>query len=195
MIGYVLPTILMFIPWKDPNLVQNFEALWHFSPMFVPILCSLFGYLYVKRQNLVSVSREAKEPFPDVPHLQTLYIVTGALGLALHVYCVTIILTTPDIGLVSIFWPDFSPQPKALGEGLRALFMADFWGFEFATYVWLCMVVWDVKRMGRTTVGIGKACALIALGALIIGPGATMSTVWYCRESALAKTSFAHGLI
>ncbi|KAH6722760.1 FAD-binding domain-containing protein [Leptodontidium sp. MPI-SDFR-AT-0119] len=194
MIGYVFPTILMFIPWKNPSVVQDFEALWQISPMLVPLLCSSLGYFYSRRQNLASVPRKAKEPFPDVPHLKKLYIVTGALGLPLHVYCIAKILSSSNISLASVFWPDFSPQPKTLGEGLSALFLADFWGFEIATYVWLCMAVWDVKRMGRTTVDMGKACAFIALSSLIIGPGATMSIVWYWRESALAKTSFAQGL-
>ncbi|TVY36536.1 FAD-dependent monooxygenase [Lachnellula subtilissima] len=194
MIGYTLPTILMFLPWKDPNTVQNFEALWQLSPMLVPLLCTILGKIYVKKNNIVRVPRQAKQAFPDIPHLKRLYVVSGALGLLLHVYCFAKIRSSPYLSLTSVFWPDFTAQSRGLGEGLRALFLADFWGFEVATYGWLCMAVWDVKRMGRTTTDIGKAMVLIALGTLIVGPGATMSAVWYWRENALAKTSFAHGL-
>ncbi|TVY17126.1 FAD-dependent monooxygenase andE [Lachnellula arida] len=194
MIGYTLPTILMFIPWKDPNTVQNFEALWQLSPMLVPLLCSTLGKIYARKQNLVQVPRQARQAFPDIPHLKRLYVVTGALGFLLHVYSFAKIASSPQLSLTSVFWPDFTAQSKELGEGLRSLFLADFWGFEAATYGWLCMAVWDVKRVGRTTVDIGKAMVLIALGTLIVGPGATMSAVWYWREGALAKTSFAHGL-
>jgi hypothetical protein len=194
MIGYTLPTILMFLPWKDLNTVQNFESLWQLSPMFVPLLCNTFGSLYARKHNIVQVPRQAKQTFPDLPHLKKLYVITGALGLVLHFYCLTKILSSPDLSLASVFWPDFTPQPKALGEGLRSLFLADFWGFEVATYGWLCMAVWDLKRMGRINMDVGKASVFIALGSLIIGPGATMSAVWYWRESALAKTGFVHGL-
>ncbi|KAF7549510.1 hypothetical protein G7Z17_g6330 [Cylindrodendrum hubeiense] len=193
-IGYTLPTILMFVPWKDPYTIQNFESLWQLSPMFVPLICSVLGYFYVRRNGVNQNPRIAKQAFPDVTHLKSLYAITGTLGLVLHVYCLAKILSSSDMSLTSVFWPDFSAQPKELGEGLRSLFMADFWGFYVATYVWLCMAVWDIKRMGRTTVEVHKTSVLIFLGSFIIGPGATMSAVWYWREVALAKTCFTKGL-
>jgi hypothetical protein len=194
MVGYTLPTILMFIPWKDPNTMQNFEALWQVCPMIVPLICGILGYFYVRRHSLKPVSPAAKQVFPDIAHLKMLYVVSGVLGLVLHFYCLARICSSPNISLTSVFWPDFSAQRKAFGEGLRALFLTDFWGFYVATYAWLCMAVWDVKRMGRTAADIGKSSALIALSSFVIGPGATMSAVWYWRESALAKTGFARGL-
>lgn len=190
-IGYTLPTVLMIWPWKDPYTIQNFEALWQVSPMLVPLICNILGYIYAKRHTLKHMSPKAEQAFPDVPHLQSLYIVTGALGLVLHVYCIAIILCSPDISFKSVFWPDFSAQPKTLGDGLRSLFLADFWGFYVATYAWLCMAVWDLKRMGRTSVDVWKTSALIALGCFIFGPGSTISAVWYWREGILAKTHFA----
>jgi hypothetical protein len=193
MVGYTLPTILMFSPWKNANTIQNFEALWQVSPMLVPLICSLLGHLYVKRHSLKQVSRRAKDTFPDIQYLQKLYVATGVLGLALHVYCIARIILSPNLSLMTVFWPDFSAENKSLGEGLRALFLADFWGFELATYAWLCMAVWDVKRMGRTTVDIAQASSAIALGVFIAGPGATMSAVWFWRENALAKTTFTKG--
>jgi hypothetical protein len=193
-IGYALPTVLMFLPWKDPYTLQNFEALWQASPMLVPLICGILAYFYKKRNNIVPVARKAKQVFPDVQHLKTLYVFTGALGLVLHVYCLAKILASSDMSMASVFWPDFAAQPKALGEGLRAIFLADFWGFHVATYAWLCMAAWDLKRMGRTAVDVGKSSALIALSCLVVGPGATMSAVWYWREGALAETCFARGL-
>lgn len=191
MAGYTLPTILMFLPWKDAHTVQDFEALWQVCPMFVPLICNALGYCYARRHNLRPIIPTAKQAFPDVAHLKRLYFISGTLGLILHVYCLVKISLSSGMSLGSVFWPDLSAQPKTLGEGLRAVFLTDFWGFHVATYVWLCMAVWDVKRMGRTVNDIGKASILIALSSFIIGPGATMSAVWYWRESALAKTSFA----
>lgn len=194
MIGYTLPTILMFLPWKDPNTIQSFEALWQVSPMLVQLICGVLGYSYAKRHNLKPVSPTAKQVFKDIVHLKKLYTISGVMGLVLHVYCFARIISSSDISLKSVFWPDFSVQPKTFGEGLRVLFLTDFWGFHVATYAWLCMAVWDVKRMGRTAVDVGKTSAVIALGNFVIGPGATMSAVWYWRESALAKTGFTQGL-
>ncbi|KIX00082.1 uncharacterized protein Z518_10219 [Rhinocladiella mackenziei CBS 650.93] len=139
MIGFTLPTILIFIPWKDPYTIQAFESLWQPSPMFVPFICSVLGYVYVKRHNLKQVSGKAADPFPDVPILQNLYIVSGILSVLLHIYSLAKIVSSPNLSLMSVFWPDFTAQPKAFGEGLRALFLADFWGFYAAMYGWLCM--------------------------------------------------------
>lgn len=190
-IGYTLPTIFLFVPWGNAVTIQNFAALWQISPMLVPLICSILGSSYAKLHNLKPVSRRANEVFPDLVHLKRLYIVTGVLGLVLHAYCITRITSSSDMSLKSVFWPDFSVQRRPFGQGLQVLFLTDFWGFYIASHAWLCMAVYDVKRMGRTTVALGKACALITLSAFIIGPGATMSAVWYWREKALAKTSFA----
>lgn len=194
MIGYALPTVLMFLPWTDANTIQNFETLWQVSPMLVPLFCSVLGYVYVKQHNIKPVSRVAKQAFPDVAHLKKLYVVSGALGVLLHIYCVARIFSSSEISFASVFWSDLSMQPKPFGEGLLALFLTDFWGFFAATYAWLCMAVWDLRRMGRTDVDTAKASAIIALSNVAIGPGATMSAVWYWREVALARTSFAQGL-
>ncbi|KAF2020082.1 FAD-binding domain-containing protein [Aaosphaeria arxii CBS 175.79] len=191
MIGYTLPTFLMFSPWKDPNTLQVFEALWQISPMLVPLLGNVLGLAFAKCYNLKPRSPKAKEAFADVTHLKNLYLITGTLGFVLHVFCITKILSSPDSSLKSVFWPDFAATPKGLGEGLSSIFLADFWGFFIATYVWLCMAVWDLKRVGRTVVSVGKASTLIALGFLVVGPGATMSAVWSWREDLLATTCFA----
>jgi hypothetical protein len=180
----------MFIPWTSPDAMQNFAALWQVSPMLVPIFCSVFGYYYRTANGLPRCQRTANETPQDLPHLKNLYLVTGLSGLVFHFFCISKIVLSRQVSLTSVFWPDFSAEAKPFGEGLRAIFMTDFWGFYVATYVWLCMAVWDVKRVGRSTVNVRKAAALIALGHLVVGPGAVMSAVWYWRELALAKTRF-----
>lgn len=194
MIGYTLPTILMYIPWKDPNTIQNFSSLWQISPVLVPLICTMLGRFYAKNNKVERGSPMAAETFADLAPLKRLYTITGILGLLLHVYCLSKIISSPDMTLASVFWPDFSTGPKAFGEGLRLIFLTDLWGFYAATYCWLCMAVWDMKRVGRTAVNVKKASALICLGSLIVGPGATMSAVWYWRETKLAKTGFSKAL-
>lgn len=193
LIGYIIPTTLMFVPWKDPFTIQNVEAFWQISPMLVPLICSTLGHFYAKRNNLKQTQRKAKQTFPDLAPLKRLYMITGTLGLLLHVYCLGKIASSSKITFKSVFWPDFSTQAKPFGEGLRQVFLADFWGFYAATYGWLCMAIWDLKRMGRTRVNIRKVSALIALSSFVIGPGATMSVVWYWREITLSKTTFTTG--
>lgn len=189
-IGYVLPTVLIFVPWSNQFAMQNFEALWQPSPMYVPLLCTILGYVYRKRHNFKEAPKKAAGAMPDIAHLEKLYIFTGVLGLLLHVYCIGKIVASPGMSLTSVFWPDFTAEPKSLGEGLRNIFLSDFWGFEIATFGWQCMAVWDLIRVGRTAVDMGKATAIIALSNVVMGPGATLSAVWYWREQIMAKTAY-----
>ncbi|KAJ0415944.1 hypothetical protein BJY00DRAFT_317406 [Aspergillus carlsbadensis] len=194
MLGYTLPTILMYVPWGDAYTLQNFEALWQVAPMLVAPLCMIFAYFHTRANRTRQTPRKANETFPDIAPLKALYGLSGSLGVLLHVYCIWCILSSSEMTLSSIFWPDFSAQPKSLGEGLRAIFLADFWGIVLATYGWLCMAVWDLKRVGRTGVDVGRAAVLIALAGVVVGPGATMAAVWYWRETRMAITGFAKAL-
>ncbi|CAG9986543.1 unnamed protein product [Clonostachys byssicola] len=189
-LGYIVPTILMFYPWNNPTLQQSFEALWQPSPFVAPLLCAVLGYLCSKMDSSKVVPRKLNDAFKDLLYLKFLYGSMASIGVFQHVYFLVKIRFSTEMTLSSVFWPDFSPEPKELGEGLRQLFLADFWGFQIGTYGWLCMAIWDIKRVGRTNVHIGKAIALITLGSLAIGPGATLCLVWYWRECAMAKTTF-----
>lgn len=195
LIGYAVPTVLMFTPWKSPTTIQNFAALWQVSPMLVPMLTVIFGMIYTRLnvQKGTPKPREADEEFADVPYLKRVYVVVFVLGSMLHVGVISQIWWSadPELTMASVFSPDFSATAKSLGEGLRALFMADFWAFWIASYVWCASSVWDLKRVGRTNAHVGKASALIFLANFVVGPGAAMAGTWYWRESAMARTSIS----
>lgn len=192
LVGYVLPTILMFAPWTNPLTIQNFTALYQISPMLLPVLIFVFAFFYNRIHPLKNQQTPNAADVPrDFPNLKAIYLVTFILGVVLHATIMFSLLTSsnPELSLCSVFIPDFTAQTKALGEGLRDLFLADFWAFFFASYVFCCQAVWDIKRVGRTTVDIGKASALILLANFVVGPGAAMVGCWYWRELAMARTS------
>lgn len=162
--------------------------------MFIVPICTVLGFLYARRHNIKNVTRKANVPFPDVPHLQTLYLYTAAIGLVTHVWIIMDIMASDKLTFASVFWPNLAATQREIGDGLTQLFLVDFWGLQIGSYGWLCMAVWDLKRVGRTNVDVKKAAALIAVSCVIIGPGTTMSLVWYWRESALTKTTFAKEL-
>ncbi|KAH6977419.1 hypothetical protein BKA56DRAFT_674234 [Ilyonectria sp. MPI-CAGE-AT-0026] len=190
-LGYILPTILMFIPWSNPYTIQNFEALWQVSPMLVPLFAMIFGTIYAWQNPKPSEEKltppSKGEPF-DLVSLKLIYVVTGACGVFLHWGIMIKLLTSIDPGLTfgSVFLPDWSATAKPLGEGIKNLFLADFWGYYLASYVWCASAVWDLNRVGQTDVDITTASVAILAGHFIIGPGAAMSAVWYYREDAMA---------
>lgn len=195
LIGYALPTVVLFVPWDDPFTLQNVESFWQISPMLVPFLCTTIAFFHPsQRTTAAQQPRQMNEAFVDLNPLKRLYLIIGILGLLFHVYCVIKVIYDPELALSSVFWPDFATQEKTLGEGVRFMFLIDLWALEIATYVWSCQAVWDLKRVGRTSANIPKAAALIAVGTVFLGPGATLSAVWYWRETKLAQMSFTTAL-
>lgn len=194
LLGYALPTLLMFLPWMDPAMIQNFVALYQPALVFVPLLTMAFSTLYRwkhPKRGAYKLPRADKK-FSDMKHLKRLYMVTFVLGGALHIYIMLKLLMSADPirQFSSVFVPDFRAGRQMLGEGNRNLIVADFWVFNIASCFWCCCAVWDLKRVGRTTVDPWKASAAILLANFILGPGAAMVAVWYWREEAMARTSF-----
>jgi hypothetical protein len=136
LVGYIVPTLLMFFPWDSPALVQIFEAIWQQSPMLVMPLTMIFGAMYKARSPIQSttITPQADEEPADLKYLKRVYIVTGVLGVLHHFYVVIkiAISTDPSFTLSSVFIGDYMPEPKELGDGLHSMFLADFWGLFVA---------------------------------------------------------------
>ncbi|KAI0136167.1 FAD-binding domain-containing protein [Xylariales sp. AK1849] len=195
LIGYILPTVLMFIPWKSPVTMQSFEALWQVAPMLVAPLIGIMSAFYGWLKPLTPEEKRpqtASSEAADMPYIRRLYIIIFAMGAILHWYVLSKLMssTDPDLTVASVFIPDFSATPKTLGQGMRNVFMADLIGFYAASYVWCCSAIWDLRRVGRTQADVGKASIVILGLNLIVGPGAAMSATWYWREKAMARTLF-----
>lgn len=191
LVGFGLPTVALFVRWEDPFTLQNVNAIWQLSPVYVPLLCTTLAYLdpYPKtRPN--QWSQEQLGIMPDIRHLKRLYLITGIIGLIFHVSCFVKVILDPILTLFSVFLPDFAPGQRSLGEAVKYMFLIDIWAMDVATYIWTCQAVWDLKRVGRTDANVLKAVALIAAGNVILGPGATLCAVWYWREDQLARLNF-----
>jgi hypothetical protein len=191
LVGYVLPTILMFVPWTSSAAAQYAETIWQPSPLYVPILTMAIGASYKNLERRKDkLTLDAKKSPVDVGYLKQVYLVTGILGCALHWAVLLDIVSRPGVSLTSVFVPDFSPHPKPLGDGLQNIFLADFWGFFVASYVWCVSAVWDLKRVGRTTTNVAWAASVTLLAQFLVGPGTTVSAIWYWREEVMAIRLF-----
>ncbi|KAF7557439.1 hypothetical protein G7Z17_g749 [Cylindrodendrum hubeiense] len=194
LIGYFLPTILMFFPWGSSEAAQYTETFWQPSPIYVPLLSTALGAVYrflnPDRPGEKTCPR-AKDKPADVALLKQVYAVTGILGVLLHWYVLFGTLNSHYVSLVSVFVPDFSLYPMPLADGAHNIFLVDFWGFVVASYVWCVAAVWDLKRVGRTTANVTKAGLVILAAHFLLGPGAAMSAVWYWREEVMAIRIFS----
>lgn len=188
-LGFILPTILMFFPWESASTTQTFMALWQPSPMIACLLTFALSIAYKK----INPPANSLTPFAaaqpkDITTLKAIYGLSFFLASLLHFFVISRIISSPALSFSSVFgFSDLQDQP--LGELLRNSFAADFWAFTTASYAWCVNAVWDIKRMGRTTVDVGKAAVVVAIANVLVGPGAAMAGVWYWREMQMAKTS------
>ncbi|OAL56022.1 FAD-binding domain-containing protein [Pyrenochaeta sp. DS3sAY3a] len=191
-VGYLIPTLLMFSPGWSDNTTQNLIAFWQPSPVYVNIILSLFSYCYNashthKPTSTTSVSTHTA----DLRDLKLVYKVAFIVSVVLHVGTALVLLSKPTGGITFEGAFNFSnPKDWTLVEGLRNLWVADFWVFLFATWCFCVFSIWDLRRVGRATVPMGKAIAALTIATIFLGPGATVAAFWYWRELCMAKTSF-----
>lgn len=191
LIGYVVSTILMFWPWESLATVQAMTALWQPTPIVVQALATIFAFLCTSRQGPSHQYRVASAVPQDLRYLRTIYFVAFVLGMALHLGVVFTLATSsdPDLTLKAVFQPNFTAERQTHGEGLRNLWLPDFYGLFISTTFFCCAAVWDLNRVGKTSVSMYKACIVLLVASVLVGPGAAMVGCWYWREVAMAVTT------
>lgn len=192
-IGYVLPTIFMFIPWKHDRTAQYWETFWQPSPLFVPILTNVFGAVYLWQNPAKPADKLtplAKDEPADVKYLKQVYLFMGVMGLLLHWFVAVSIFNDNQLSLAGVFIPDITSSPMPLYQAFHNIFLFDYWGFFAASYVWCVGAVWDLNRVGRTSVNTVNSALIIAAANLVLGPGAAVCAVWYWREERMAIRLF-----
>ena len=98
-------------------------------------------------------------------------------------------LTSSDseLGLYRVFIPQLSRGYLGLTEAMHFIFQVDWVVIFAASLVWCVQAIWDLRLMGKTDVGVGKGIMMVALGSLLLGPGAVIALVWLWREDKLVE--------
>ncbi|KAL4797754.1 hypothetical protein BDV19DRAFT_357936 [Aspergillus venezuelensis] len=95
-----------------------------------------------------------------------------------------------SIGQASFIWMYIIPVIHQ-GNGLvlfRTAEVISFLTFTLLIVAWLFFTVWDMNRANITTLTWGRAAALIGLGMVLFGPGATLIGAWGWREQVWEKS-------
>jgi hypothetical protein len=192
LIGYVAPTILMFWPWESLSTVQSMTALWHQAPIAVQVLVTIFAYLYgTSSQGSHSGHKTPNAEPRDLRYLKKVYSVAFVLGVVLHLGVVFTLATSSDPALTfsAVFKPNWTFGPQSHGEGLRNMWLPDFYGLSVSSTFFSIAAVWDLNRVGQTSVSMYKASIILLAATVLVGPGASLVGCWYWRELAMTNTS------
>lgn len=195
-LGYLLPTIAMYIPYSDPRLTEVAMIFWQASPLYISILLFLFSRIYGSFHPEPNHTPDATKPLPDISPLKFAYAIAFLGGTLFHASFLHAIFTSPNfiLTLKQLFIPLLffkrPTTPFPFDTSLHSFWQYDFLLFYLATLVFCVMSVWDLKRVGRTRVNLAKAVIGIAVGTVGVGPAATFVAVWAWREGVLARVVF-----
>jgi hypothetical protein len=178
LIGYLLPTLAMYLPLGDPDLyrTQGLVALWQFSPWIVNLLIFLISNVYKK---LGSSPPQAKTTTTD---MKSLYLMIIFVCTIFHLTTLYTCLTDPSISLHHTLLLLPSPERLSLIGGLRYIFQADFWLIFAAALVGDILTMWDMKRMGREKVAWWRVLLRTGVVSVLVGPGTVLASWAYRRE-------------
>lgn len=189
-LGYLVPTILMFLPYSDENLwtTQAMVALWQPCPWFVDALLWLFS---MACSGTETPKQQKKSLSGDIEYLDSIYSVAFVVAALSHVGTALVCLVSndPQHSFSYVFMMRSSTEEISLVQGMHAIFKADFWIIFVASLVWAFLAVWDCKRSGLAEISLGQAALAILIGAILVGPAATVTGVWYWREHIMVEES------
>ncbi|KAK4445402.1 hypothetical protein QBC34DRAFT_413167 [Podospora aff. communis PSN243] len=186
-LGYVLPTALMFYPWSNILLCQWCAAIWQAAPLYPNLLVYLFSLGGTAKAR-------SKHSLPDdVGHVKRLCALTAVLSACSHVGLLYVSMRSETSTLTilsSILLPEEALRMKDTANGLLWIFQWDFFGAFAAALLWSWVSVVEV----RCTSGKGQSSesliAALSIGVLTLlgGPGTALSAVWYWRETEMAAS-------
>lgn len=199
-LGFVIPTIFVFVPVPSIRSWQNLLALWQFGPPLFNILTNVFsaGLERWQRGNKSVAEYKGEHQFDcyekkDVPILKSVYTYAFAVQATAHIATLSYAWMHPGISIAKTFFG--LPNPFAPSWNLPDLFaeVATFFRYDMAIAVTSFLSgnlysIWDLRRLGyiKTTDAIKAGLAVVA-GQFLVGPGATWAGLWYWREEKLAS--------
>ncbi len=172
----------MYVPFGNINWSMIATAIWQPSPIMVNILWTFMS-------ALISNGNEATKP-KSTAHVKTALVVTGlvtAIGHLSALYLCTARIY-PDVTFTSIFVP-IQRTIMPFEDATHFIFQIDYAIIFIATTIWCFQSISDVERFinGGGFPESWKTLTTVLSAAVIVGPAATLSAVWYWRENKLSS--------
>ncbi|KAF2189347.1 FAD binding domain-containing protein [Zopfia rhizophila CBS 207.26] len=195
LIGYGIPTLLIFIPYFPKAHLQNLVALWQFAAILVRFLIIGLSYVYEWRNKKVSTSQVSPDfaiySLQDGHHLKKAYKVIFLLCLLYHLLVASYISFSriPALSFVRLLFPGSnSPEefPESLAAGMFTFLKWDHLFAIMAVVLYGLYSLYELRCSGLVTTKQALAAMCAYLGAQIpVGPGAAIIALWWWREKAL----------
>ncbi|KAI0024328.1 hypothetical protein F4780DRAFT_726859 [Xylariomycetidae sp. FL0641] len=198
-VGYLVPTVMMYLPVWSFDTTQLLTAYWQFSPIFVNLLLIVCSVALSPSKS--SEAAAARPKNADMWYLKKLYLLAGIVSFLVHITTLYICIfpntplvpsmgLNPDqISLSRVFVPSKATWKDNTSLGMHYIFQIDEWGIYAAALVWCWVVTYDYLRilLGdklRMWQLVLSAINITGL-ALLLGPGTVLALVFDYREDRL----------
>jgi hypothetical protein len=203
-LAYLVPTILMIIPTSNTRAWQSLVAFWQITPPLVSVATSIFSVALKKWRRHIETTENSDQTSEgvldrykdkDVTILKSVYQYAFAVQATVHIATLLYSYLNPDISIAKTFFD----LPNPLKDNWNLTGVADkisvFFKFDFAIAMSSIIAhnlytIWDMRRSGFSTTRQSiKAAVAVAIGQVLVGPGATWAGLWSWRESTISGLS------
>lgn len=190
-LGYLIPTLATWLPLDDLFDLytrQAMVAFWQVTPLVVNLLWLLFSSLASQTQS----TSKPRSTSADIRTLSPIYLVSLLVAQASHAailfLCSTSPSKDPSVSFSFIFGlrPPVDPQ---MYEAIHFIFKVDYWIISLATVLWCVQAEWELIGLRRTDLTYLTATLATLVGAVVLGPGTVLATVWWWRESKIGAVT------
>lgn len=201
-LGYIIPTALLFAPNVDYSTWQNWVALWQFAPPAFNVVTYLLSSLLRQRKPEAEHHGQGYQGYPpdfydrrELPALRYVYTFAFAVQATAHISALLYCWTHPNLTILGTLFglerlttgtwrlKSFSSNVAAFITYDMAISMAAIVGSNLYT-------VWGLRSAGyivtRTTI---KAFLGVVAGQFLVGSGATWAGLVYWQEEVIADLS------
>lgn len=190
-LGFLVPTLATWLPFDlfDLESRQALVAFWQFTPLVLNLLWYVFSSIY----GSASPSDSKPRPSADSRDLSLLYLAAFVVTQSSHAITLFLCVTSPDpsISFDTVFSLRVPTAAAPMHEAIHFIFKVDYWIIFAATLLWCVQAEWEVIALRRTSLTAMTAVLSTLAGAVVLGPGAVLSAVWWWRESKIGAVPVA----
>ena len=200
MLGYILPTVLMSLPWLDPSVHQYLVAIWQVFPLWITMLQYALkkAYSYLSHHHKSEIGRF---PASEIKSLDRVYRFSFAPAMLTQVLTVGLIacaqsdapfnlLSDHDITFCGVFLPPNFRQEvqiRDMIQGAHGMFQYDQYVGSLAAIVWAVTVRLDASEASMSFRQLVELTLQVISYTLLAGPAGAIIILLWARDLQILR--------
>lgn len=185
-VGYLIPTILIYLPGFDTDTRQLLVAAWQPAPLYVNIIWAILSRT-LPGPETERPKAKFSSPTYWVKFLHTSVIITTTIFHWIMIYnC--FFSKNPEVTFINVLVPIFREE-QTMSQGLLFIFQVDFWIIIVSGLLFAFISVGDLFELGMTNIDATTGAMFMLFLSHLLGPAAAISFVCIWREDRMMHTA------